>query len=72
MMFLKNDIISNILPIIIKSDSEEFVIPIMSIAKILEIIDKDNIIINFVIPKLDLKLLVATKFFNFCIFAMRN
>ena len=47
MMFLKNDIISNILPIIIKSDSEEFVIPIMSIAKILEIIDNDNIIINF-------------------------
>ena len=72
MMFVKNDIISNIIPIIIKIDTDEYLIPAMGLAQILEINDNSIITVLFKIPNIDIKLLVDSKHFKHFMFAMRN
>ncbi len=71
MKLVQNDIVNNLLPIIIKIDITEYLIPAMCLAKVLEVKD-DSIVINFVIPLIDIELLVESKHFRPYIFAVRN
>jgi len=72
MIFVKNDIVNNVIPIIIKIDIDEYLIPAMGLAQVLEINGNNIITVLFKIPNIDIKLLVDSKCFKHFIFAIRN
>ena len=72
MKILKDDVVNNVLPIIIKVDIDEYLIPAMCLAKVLEVNSDKIITVSFLIPNININLLVNSKHFRLFMFAMRN